>query len=179
MTYGWSREQEVHWRRIAKEMPRLRATIRVEDRYPKECFDALFRVVLPGEMEDKWIVFPGTEETVVDFHRSWTGFHLYRVYLFEDDDGSWYIDRVDVNRDPDEYSETDDAYDGQLVRWLIRTLLLNEQREFPADSSLAGDAALFAKWSFGGSAAIPNPRPNDDAGPASPDADPDVPPRSS
>jgi hypothetical protein len=151
-------------------MPRQCTELRVRDHFTLDELERICRAVLPGEMEDKWIALPGEEGALlVDFHRSWTGFHVYRVHFREDEPTGYAIDRVVVNRDPEQYQETDDAYDGELVRWLIRSLLLGEDVPFPLKASRSPDDALLAAWATGGAAAFEGP-------PRPPSAEPPPPP---
>lgn len=154
--HGAEEAEDSHWRRRAKPMPRQRTTIRVPLRFPHEAYDRLFRAVLPRAMEDKWVSLPNRAERVVDLHRSWTGFHVYRVHLVHDDEGL-AVDRVEVNRDPDQYACTDDAQDARIVAWLLRALVMGEHVPYPVDPSLPGIAGSVAAWASGGRLAIPPP----------------------
>lgn len=154
-------ENERHWRRIALPLPEKHAVLAYEEHFTAEESTRLLRCVLPGDMADKWIVL--VDDFELRFHRSWTGFCVYVVTLvndredddFDDDEPIRYCacDAV-VNRDPDQYSSTDDAHDAALVSWLIRTLLLEQQVELPADPAATPDDALLAAWGFAGNAAF-------------------------
>lgn len=156
MTYARAGGTEADWRGLAKPMPRQRTTLRVPLRFPHDASDRLFQAVLPGAMEDKWIALPDRGQSTVDFHRSWTGFHVYRVYVARDGDGL-SVDRVDVNRDPKQYRGTGDAQDARVVAWLLRALVLEEDVPYPVDPSRRGTDGLLAAWADGGSLAIPPP----------------------
>jgi len=83
----------------------------------------MMRGLVPGRMEDKWFIY--YEDGWLRFHRSWTGAFIYALRL----DGSPAGMRVTqswVNRNPQQYKETDTAYDRKLVRFLIDTLLLRK-----------------------------------------------------
>jgi hypothetical protein len=92
-------------------------------------------------MEDKWFVF--YEAPWLWFHRSWTGSAIYGLRLSLSEGGS-RVDEAWVNREPERYSETDDAYDPGLLAFLVEALLLGRDAPFPERSDVARpmDAAL-------------------------------------
>jgi protein-S-isoprenylcysteine O-methyltransferase Ste14 len=78
---------------------------------------------IPEAMEDKWFVYYA--DGWLKFHRSWTGILIYSLRLDESPAGvrvaeSW------VNREPEQYTETDTDRDRHLVRGLIDALLLKQ-----------------------------------------------------
>jgi ADP-ribosylglycohydrolase len=117
------------------------------------------RGVIPEEMEDKWFVY--WEEDTLFFHRSWTGFCVYVVRFSCDENGGLMVS-ADVNRDPDEYTNTDDLHDAALIDYLIDVLLLRRRASFPARLPTSGEAAL-EQWSFVGQAGL-GIHPGDSAG---------------
>ncbi len=98
---------------------------------PKEMED-IRRGVIPQQMEDKWFIY--WEDNKLFFHRSWTGFCIYVVY-FKEVDGTYKIFKADVNRNPEQYKETDDHTDAQIVTYLIDLLLLHKDVPFPIHST--------------------------------------------
>ena len=68
----------------------------------------------PKEMEDKWFMY--YEDDKLYIHRSWTGFCIYIVSGF---DG---ILNVTVNRDPEQYKETDIESDIIQLNILLNSL---------------------------------------------------------
>lgn len=128
-------------------LPSTTTTITVD-----RLFDAaqLARVragVVPREMADKWFIF--FEDGVLNFHRSWTGFCVYRL-SGELASASWRASRLEVNRDPEQYSETDDAKDLETVNWLIDVLLLGIQ----APDGVRTGQELLALWGLVGRASL-------------------------
>lgn len=111
---------------------------------------------VPTEMEEKWFVYMEAGRLV--FRRSWTGNLIYDV------EARWRGDQlclgdVRVNRDPEQYSETDDVYDRRMLRYLIAVVLLGKYNE-PSpvqDDSRAENAPLQA-WSTAGKASLPPPK---------------------
>jgi O-acetyl-ADP-ribose deacetylase (regulator of RNase III) len=104
---------ELHIRRVYShaEMTRIRQGLR------------------PQEMEDKWFIVWNGE--TLDFHRSWTGLHIYRVAFAPAPFGERIV-RADANRDPSQYTETRAEVDARTLVWLIDTLLLDRWRNVPA-----------------------------------------------
>ena len=72
------------------------------------------------------------------FHRSWMGFGIYAVKLHVTDAGST-VEEARANRSPEQYGETDDAYDAELLSFLVERLLLGRDVRFPTRSSVEPD----------------------------------------
>lgn len=160
-------EDERHWRGLTKPMPALSAELPFHEEFTVEESARLQRCVLPGGMEDKWIVLLD-DDYRLNFYRSWTGFHIYSVVLITIDADSdepypFCADDATVNRDPEQYKAGTDAFEAAKLRWLIRTLLLHQDVPMPQDPSVSGDEALLADWSFGGNAAFPPPEPDEES----------------
>ncbi|MCC9656692.1 hypothetical protein LOC70_12850 [Rhodopirellula sp. JC737] len=116
--------------------------------------------LVPECMEDKWFVY--RDGDWLYFHRSWTGALIYWVKL-DFDTQSIAVSESWVNRESEQYSSTDTAYDRALVDYLIRGLLLKEQVLFPMPKmrgirgllfKLAGKAMMF-QHSIVGSSSVP------------------------
>jgi hypothetical protein len=90
--------------------------------------DTICRGLIPKEMEDKWFVF--YEQGWLYFHRSWTGGCVYWVKLDGCPVGVRVIESW-VNRNPEQYTETDTEHDRKLLGWLINVLLLGKRTDFP------------------------------------------------
>ena len=89
---------------------------------------------IPEDMDDKWFVYRDGDRLL--FHRSWTGICVYSASIEEHENGGT-IGHVLVNRDREQYRETDNEYDAQLLRFLIEAILLQRNVPFP----LPADAA--------------------------------------
>ena len=124
-------------------LPETRVEIRLSQRYSLPELEQIRQGVIPEEMEDKWFVYWLDDKLF--FHRSWTGFCVYVVAFSCDAEGVTIIS-ADVNRDPEQYTCTDDAHDSKLILYLIDTLLLRRPTAFPASSSTPAEAAL-EQWS--------------------------------
>ncbi len=68
------------------------------------------------------------------------GFAIYAVKLRVTDAGST-VEEAFVNRSPEQYSEPDDAYDSELLSFLVERLLLGRDVRFPTRPSVDPDKA--------------------------------------
>lgn len=59
---------------------------------------------------------------------------IYKVKIAKIAEG-YKVSEAWVNRNPDQYLQTDDAYDAELLRYLIDRLLLCKKVFFPLDPS--------------------------------------------
>ncbi|OYE00476.1 hypothetical protein [Nostoc sp. 'Peltigera membranacea cyanobiont' 232] len=100
-------------------MPSASTKIALEKLYSQEEFDRITAGVIPEQMEDKWFIF--YEAPWIYFHRSWTGFCIFKV-RFEVVGDSVKIAEVQVNRDPAEYSNTDDKRNASMLLILLNSL---------------------------------------------------------
>jgi len=109
-------------------MPRQRAQLLLDRSFSTEEMDRIRRGFIPEAMEQKWFIF--FERNRLYVHRSWTGYCIYIAH-FKKNPGGYVLSGAEVNRDPKQYDETDDAYDGRLLSWLIDGALLGRARPFP------------------------------------------------
>jgi hypothetical protein len=109
-------------------MPARTSELAYSAEFSQAEFERISRGLVPREMENKWFIF--LEDGCLFFHRSWTGHCIYRVEL--EPLGDKHVVRcAEANRDPDEYKQTDDAYDSELLSFLVDVLLLGKRRDFP------------------------------------------------
>jgi hypothetical protein len=97
-------------------LPSASKLIAFERSYSKSEFEKIIVGTIPEVMEDKWFVF--YEAPWLYLHRSWTGFCVFKV-RFEVFDDSVQINEVWVNRYPEQYKETDDSRDRNLLEILL------------------------------------------------------------
>lgn len=73
---------------------------------------------IPSEMEEKWFVYfdPGT--LVLHQHRSWTGYCIDQIHFLPEGAGLRATHAI-VNRDPEQYLETDDETDIRRIESMI------------------------------------------------------------
>ncbi len=133
------------WQR--SPMPPQRARLKYEKTFRAEEFAQIQLGLIPQQMEDKWFIY--WEEPWLRFHRSWTGLCIYEVRL-EEADGVCSVTEAWANRDPEQYTETDDGYDAQILDFLIVGLLLGQPAEFPMPPSLSGEVAEVYRHSLVG-----------------------------
>lgn len=103
--------------------------------YTGKDYGKLLFGLVPEAMEDKWFIF--MENDVLYFHRSWTGVCIYEV-RFEKLKDKYSIREAWVNRDDQQYRETDLDYDCELLNFLIENLLLGNNIPFPLSDKVAG-----------------------------------------
>jgi len=134
----------------SEPFPADRARLKLEQAFSAAEWDALQQGVIPEEMEDKWFIYE--ERGWLYFHRSWTGFCVFRVWLKKTPTGG-EIAEAWVNRNKEQYTCVDDAYDAQLLSWLIDVLLLKRPALFPDSGQLDGMEPL-RQWSSVGRAML-------------------------
>ncbi len=96
-----------------KEMPEKNEPFPLEMDLTAGEFSLLRQGHIPQEMEDKWFLF--FEEGVLYVCRSWTGFCIYQIPVSPDGK----IRGGTVNRDPEQYGETDPCRDGIMAEYLV------------------------------------------------------------
>ena len=85
--------------------------------------------LIPQEMEDKWFIY--YSNSCLHIHRSWTGFTVYIIRFNEQDDGGAVAVDFRANRDPDQYKETKDERDKEMLTFVIDSFLLGRFVPFP------------------------------------------------
>ena len=131
-------------------LPDARATVRLDRGFTDEEMSRIRVGLVPDQMEDKWFVY--WEKDLLYFHRSWSGVCIYVVHFHVDEHGYRMI-QADVNRDPDQYAQTSDAFDARLISYLIDVLLLQHSAEYPDEEEFVPRDPL-AMWSLVGRAAV-------------------------
>jgi len=111
-------------------LPTQRAKLNVERAFTEQDYNRLAQGLIPKVMEDKWFIF--MENDILFFHRSWTGICIYEAHF----DNRHAINKVWVNRDSEQYKETDIEYDRKLLTFLIDNLLLGQNTPFPISSNI-------------------------------------------
>jgi hypothetical protein len=97
-------------------LPSTSKSIVVDLNYSTSEFEKIIVGNIPEEMEDKWFIF--YEYPWLYIHRNWTGFCVFKV-RFQIADDRVEIAEAWVNRDPEQYKETDDSRDASLLRILL------------------------------------------------------------
>jgi len=121
-----------------KPMPSKRKELPIERRFTYEEVVQIAKGHIPDSMDDKWFLYFDPTVLKLFIHRSWTGYCVYTVHFRQVDDW-WAVSGAWVNRDPEQYEETNLQRDAAIAEWLIDVLLLDRRRDFP--SVLADDSS--------------------------------------
>ena len=102
-----------------KRMPYKCTHVRLGLTLTEEQFEELAWGHIPLAMEDHWFMY--WDGKCLDFHRSWSGICIFRMHVERDTDSerSYVVTHATVNRDPDQYAETNDARDAVLAEILL------------------------------------------------------------
>lgn len=136
------------WR--IEELPPKRTSIRLDQIFSSQEMKHIRLGCVPEQMENKWFIY--WKDSNLIFHRSWTGFCIYVVRFAPEPDGFRMIDAA-VNRDPEQYAETSDQKDAEMIVYLIKTLLLHEETPFPSNEPSSEKKAAL-NWSQVGRAML-------------------------
>ena len=105
---------------IANPMPEQYAVLSIDYRFTPEEMKLVLQGYLPKDMDDRWFIY--CEDDKLYCHRSWTGNCLFIAELKSDED-SYKIERLLVNRDPNQYTDTDPEKNIQLFRGMLKWVL--------------------------------------------------------
>lgn len=106
--------KKTDWKTL--DMPKETASFSLDISLTESEFSALKSGHIPCEMEDKWFVY--FENNILYIHRSWTGICIYKVQFSADG----RIEKVVVNRDKEQYKETNIERDKAQVMMRINNL---------------------------------------------------------
>jgi len=109
-------------------MPPNHALLEAAWTYTQDEYQHITLGLIPEQMEDKWFIYH--QDDWLHCHRSWTGVCIFQAH-FKGTSSGWTVSQVRVNRDPEQYQGPSDAYDLQLLRFLIEALLLGKPTDFP------------------------------------------------
>ncbi len=84
--------------------------------YTNQEFELIRQGFIPEVMEDKWFVV--VEDGHILFFRSWTGLMIYDC-VFEEIGNEVWVSSMDVNRNLDEYLNTDNLLDIFQIKHLL------------------------------------------------------------
>jgi ADP-ribosylglycohydrolase len=108
-------------------------------------FAKLTKGLIPEEMEDKWFIF--YENDYLYFHRSWTGFGMYKAHIIKEPEG-YSITEFWAERNREKYSNDDDQADIETLSFLIAQGLLGiDVREIYFDQNIKTDTDSVKAWS--------------------------------
>jgi hypothetical protein len=119
-------------------LPAERSQLSLQRVFTEQEYERIRLGFIPEVMEDKWFMFTAADTLYV--HRSWTGQCIYQV-TFTKEGISYAISEAFANRDENQYSGSDDIYDGKLLIFLIDHLLLKESYPLPVPANLPAGIA--------------------------------------
>ena len=131
-------------------LPAKRTPIPLDRIFLPQEMQRIRRGLVPEQMEDKWFIY--WKDNTLYFHRSWTGYCIYVVHFAAEGDGCRMFE-ADVNRDPEQYRETNDERDAEMISFLVDVLLLHQESIFPSDEPSSEKQALM-NWSQVGRAML-------------------------
>ena len=143
-------QPEDYWLPL-QDMPPRQALLAWTRTFSAAELDKLRRGFFPTVMEQKWFIH--VAGTRLRLHRSWTGVLIYDIGLAEQADGGAVVTDVIVNREPEQYGQTDDAADVALLDELIEHHLLQRPDTAPVDGFVTA-IDLASQPNYLGSAAV-------------------------
>lgn len=81
--------------------------------------------LIPRVMEDKWFIY--CDNHTLNIHRSWTGFHIYKITMQPLEDNTYSVTQAIVNRDP----QQNNGFDLAELIYLVDRVLLGKEAPFP------------------------------------------------
>lgn len=97
-------------------LPDTYTTLKLDILLSEEKSEAIKRGVIPEEMEEKWFCY--SHNNTLYQHRSWTG-NCIDVIEFNTEGSQLRAISVKVNRDPEQYSNDDDAADIARIKDML------------------------------------------------------------
>lgn len=133
--------------------------IKISLHFTEEQFLNLKKGLIPHEMEDKWFIY--FEDDWLFFHRSWTGYGIFKAQLTKEKNG-YSIKEFWAERKHEKYSNEDDNSDIEALCFLIAGGLLRvDVREIYLQNNNKSETDLIKGWSNFGSLLFPNQNVSD------------------
>jgi hypothetical protein len=117
-----------------KPMPAANKELLIDGAFTREEYVRLSQGFIPQSQDDRWFIY--LEDDWLYFHRSWTGTCIFQLQIVPAN-GHYQAVKAIANRDPEQYRNEDDAYDVQLMSYLIDHLLLDRFAPFPQLQSIS------------------------------------------
>lgn len=127
-------------------------------------YEQLIAGLVPQQMEDKWFIYH--EEGWLYFHRSWTGYGIYKAQVIKTSEG-YIISEFWAERNQDKYQNDDDETDRETLSFLIGWGLLGlDMRKLRAAKKTPSADDSLKDWSTFGNLMFTNKdeNPPDDKG---------------
>ena len=129
------------WMNLPIDKPKK---IAIALRFTERQYAKLIKGLIPKQMEDKWFVFYA--DNWLYFHRSWTGFGIYKAKIIKKND-SYFIKEFQAERNQDKYHNEDDNTDIENISFLIgRGLLGNDVNDIYAEQNIKSEADAVKGW---------------------------------
>lgn len=107
-------------------------------------FSKMTKGLIPKQMEDKWFIF--YEDNWLYFHRSWTGFGIYKALLLKEE-AAYSIKEFWAERNQEKYKNEDDNTDIETISFLIASGLLGiDVRKIYAGNLIKSEADSLIAW---------------------------------
>ncbi|HUY00396.1 MAG TPA: hypothetical protein VMV49_12620 [Candidatus Deferrimicrobium sp.] len=107
------------WETLEKP-PEKYANLEIKRKFTEEEMIKIKRGVIPQSNDDKWFIF--YEDGILYFYRCWSGFCIYWM-KFEKQGNDYHVIEARVNRDKQQYVQTNDEIDLKVLNVLIDSLL--------------------------------------------------------
>jgi len=148
MIYGKIMKEETEiatrktWKNVSIDEPKK---IVIDLKFSNEQYNKLKIGLIPYVMEDKWFIF--FENNWLYFHRSWTGYGIYKAEIKEYNE-NYYINEFFVERNIQKYKCEDDKEDINNFTFLIAWGLLKvDIREIFFESNIDNGKEALKSWS--------------------------------
>lgn len=106
------------WKNAPLDNPKR---IEIDLHFTMQQYSTLTRGLIPQQMEDKWFIY--FESDWLYFHRSWTGYGIYKAQLLKVQDG-YHIKEFYAERNQAKYKNENDKTDIDTFSVLIARGLL-------------------------------------------------------
>lgn len=102
-----------------EEMPKQCITIPAQIPVSNEAMDIIRMGHIPEVQEDHWFMY--CDDDTIRYYRSWTGICVYTAHYTKLAGEGYVIDGITVNRNPEQYNETDSSADFELFMMLLKS----------------------------------------------------------
>ena len=134
------------WKNLPIDNPKK---IVIDLHFTDKQFSKLTKGLVPQAMEDKWFIYFESDELY--FHRSWTGFGIYKAKLKKEEKG-FSIKEFWAERNQEKYQNEDDNSDIENFSFLVaRGLLGIDVSSIYANRNLHSGSDVVKGWSNFGS----------------------------
>jgi hypothetical protein len=131
-----------------EQMPNELAILDFQRIFSPQEFERIRLGLIPREMEDKWFIY--CDHVILNIHRSWTGYHIFKIFIKLQEDDTYTITQAIVNRNKEQYNQQNNEYDILLLNYLVDRLLLGKNVSFPTPAELTGEDRAIYKHSMVG-----------------------------